>query len=381
MRLRTIVAGPLLLLFTATISSLGGEIFFVGMGDLPGGSISSNAYGISGDGRVVVGDSQSSIGQESARWFQGTLLGMGNPGIWSSAAAAAFDGSVIVGANHTQPFRDAYRWTLATGMTSLGTLPGGFRLFANAGDVSADGSVVVGHAINSIGETEAFRWTETTGMLGLGDLPGGTFDSGADGISADGRVAVGWSQSGEGREAFRWENGVMSGLGFLPGGADRSFAHDVSGDGAIVIGDASVAGSAVEAFRWTAATGMVGLGDLPGGAFGSAANAISADGSVIVGRALVRTQVDPWEAFIWDEAHGMRNLPELFEELGLNTAGWKIDEARAVSDDGRTIVGTGFDPSGHFSGWIARIPEPSTACLFALVWLLRRPRWIRHERR
>lgn len=375
MQFRTIVASLLWLLFTTTNTSLGGEIFFAGMGDLRGGGISSNALGISGDGRFVVGDSQSSIGQESARWFQGTLLGMGNPGIWSSAAAASFDGSVIVGANHTQPFRDAYRWTLATGMTSLGTLPGGFRLFTDAWDVSADGSVVVGRAINSIGEDEAFRWTAKTGMLGLGDLPGGTIDGGATGVSADGRVAVGWSHGEEGREAFRWENGVMSGLGSLPGAARGSFAQDVSSDGTTVIGNASVLGGAgVEAFRWTAATGMVGLGDLPGGDFGSEGNAISADGSVIVGRSLVRTVVNPWEAFIWDEAHGMRNLPELFEELGLNTAGWKIDEARAVSDDGRTIVGTGFDPSGHFSGWIARIPEPSAACLFALVALLRRPR-------
>ena len=57
----------------------------------------------------------------------------------------------------------------------------------------------------------------------------------------------------------------FQGLGYLPG-YTASGATSVSADGSVVVGTASTAG-AVEAFRWTAADGMVGLGDFPGGFF------------------------------------------------------------------------------------------------------------------
>jgi probable HAF family extracellular repeat protein len=55
--------------------------------------------------------------------------------------------------------------------------------------VSSDGSVVVGSS-NNPNEREAFRWTVETGMVGLGDLPTGEFRSEASGVSADGRIVV-----------------------------------------------------------------------------------------------------------------------------------------------------------------------------------------------
>ena len=55
-------------------------------------------------------------------------------------------------------------------------------------------------------------------MVGLGDLPGGTFISPAHGVSSDGSVVVGFSNSALGQEAFRWTSGGgMVGLGDLPG--------------------------------------------------------------------------------------------------------------------------------------------------------------------
>ncbi|MCL4778396.1 MAG: hypothetical protein KJ054_12915 [Gammaproteobacteria bacterium] len=56
----------------------------------------------------------------------------------------------------------------------------------------------------------------------LGDLAGGTFRSIGWGLSADGRVVVGSSNSASGTEAFRWTaGGGMAGLGDLPGGMER----------------------------------------------------------------------------------------------------------------------------------------------------------------
>lgn len=51
----------------------------------------------------------------------------------------------------------------------LGTLPSYYQYYTEG--VSADGSVVVGHAWSSTWtEAEAFRWTESDGIVGLGYL-------------------------------------------------------------------------------------------------------------------------------------------------------------------------------------------------------------------
>src|SRR5437899_1899406 len=94
---------------------------------------------------------------------------------------------------------------------------------------------------------------------GLGDLPGGPFFSAARGVSADGKVVVGTSQSSNGYEAFRWTAATeMIGLGDLSGGGFLSEAAGVSADGGVIVGYGS-SSSGREAFRWSQATGMVGL--------------------------------------------------------------------------------------------------------------------------
>ncbi|HET6304990.1 MAG TPA: PEP-CTERM sorting domain-containing protein, partial [Myxococcota bacterium] len=116
-------------------------------------------------------------------------------------------------------------------------------------------------------------------FLGLGDLPGERFESEAHAVSADGTVVVGYGTSPAGREAFRWTAATgMVALGDLPGGSSTSFGFGVSADGSVIVGRGSSA-SGPEAFRWTQAGGMLGLGDLPGGAFGSIATDVSADGA------------------------------------------------------------------------------------------------------
>ncbi len=175
-------------------------------------------------------------------------------------------------------------------------------------------------------------------MIGLGDLPGGQFSSGATGVSADGSVVVGMGSS--------------------------AFALDH------------------EAFRWTAEGGMVGLGDLPGGDFYSLARAVSGDGSVVVGYS---KSALGQEAFIWDATNGMRSLLDvLTNDYGLDLTGWTLMDASAISPNGFSIVGSGYNPQGFREAWLVQfdeavVPIPGAVLLGVLglgtaTWRLRRMR-------
>ena len=73
----------------------------------------------------------------------------------------------------------------------------------------------------------------------------------------------------------------------------------------------------------------------------------------------------------------MRSLSEVLTvDFGVDLTGWQLVEACAVSADGLTIVGYGYNPDGYPEAWIATIPEPSVIGLATLgalgILLLRR---------
>ncbi len=124
-------------------------------------------------------------------------------------------------------------------LTWLGPLPGG--TWSEAWGVSADGSVVVGRAIDVFGQLRAFRWTAAGGMEDLGTLGGD--ESWAYGVSADGSVVVGWAQD-TAREyrAFRWtQAGGMEDLNItyaslLTPRSVLNWAIAISPDGRYIVG-------------------------------------------------------------------------------------------------------------------------------------------------
>jgi probable HAF family extracellular repeat protein len=124
----------------------------------------------------------------------------------------------------------------------------------------------------------------------------------------------------------------MQDLGTL--GGDWSVAYAVSADGAVVVGAARNAAGNWRAFRWTASGGMQDLGTLGGDE--SFASGVSADGAVVVGRA--RNAAGQRRAFRWT-ASGMEDLNLTYASLLTN--GSRLVEARAISPDGRYIVGWG----------------------------------------
>lgn len=355
---------------------------FVPLGDLPGGTLSSRAVGISGDGSVVVGQGTSASGSEAFRWTSdGGMVGLGDLGggvFYSAAIRTSADGSVVVGISESASGTEAFRWTSSGGMIGLGDFAGG-SFFSQGTGVSADGSVVVGDGKSASG-TEAFRWTSSGGMVSLGELAGGGFYSQALGVSADGSVVVGVSESDSGFEAFRWTSGGgMVGLGDLPGGVFFSMAWNTSADGSVVVGQASNASGASEAFRWTNSGGMVGLGSSPAGLSTQIAFAVSADGSVVVGSG--SSDSGP-EAFVWDATNGVRSVKDVLVAQGVDLTGWVLDGATGVSDDGTVIVGSGTNPDGNTEGWLARLsspqppePEPDATLIGPLGCVIKAGHW------
>jgi probable HAF family extracellular repeat protein len=369
-RILVLLAG---LLFTG--GGIADAAWFRGLEPLPQATWTS-PLAVSANGQVVVGVGYWPGGGGAVRWTApGGVVSLGD--LWGQggdATAVSADGSVIVGEAGSPTGRQAFRWTEFDGAVGLGDLPGG-AVDSTARGVSADGSVVVGTSGSASGN-EAFRWTQAEGMVGLGLLPGGGPSSSAmGGVSADGSVVVGAADSGSqvtcipeivvciggtstsGYQAFRWTASEgMVGLGYLAGGSSYSAAQAVSADGRVIVGW-SYSGFGREAFRWTASEGMVGLGDLPGGIFYSLAFGVSADGSVIVGQSYTASG---YEAFIWDAGRGMRNLKDVLgTDYGLADAlnGWTLEDARAISADGLTIVGRGVNPSGDPQGWVADLHQ------------------------
>ena len=243
---------------------------------------------------------------------------------------------MVVGNGSPASGSGAFRWTAATGPVALDGLPGSISAEA----VSADGATVVGwfQAVTG-GRIEAFHWNTATGAVGLGDLIGDEFQSESFGVSADGSVVVGTAtaagaEPGQGSrhlEAFRWTAATgMVGLGDLQGGNYWSDARGVSADGSVVVGWSYNASFEQEAMRWTSATGMVGLGYLPKLEFpGASAADVSDDGSVVVGNSGTDTGT---EAVLWTSAGGMMGLGYI---PGLEAE----SRAYGVSADGSVVVG------------------------------------------
>jgi uncharacterized membrane protein len=175
----------------------------------------SEGNAISGDGTRVAGTTWTPDGglhQEAFTWHSsGTfqLLGdLAGGTVFSQALGISADASTIVGSSSSALGGEAFLWTAGGGMVALGDLAGGgFGSFAT--DVSANGSVIVGGGSTAAGLT-AFIWDSVNGMrpvqevlesFGV-DLTGWRLTN-VTGISDDGRV--------------------LTGIGINPGGQTRSW--------------------------------------------------------------------------------------------------------------------------------------------------------------
>lgn len=351
-----------LLATTVLITSRGMAASFTALGSINECCPASQPTDLSPDGSTVVGESLGGYVWDRANGMRQLVLPDGR--VESHMYGVSSNGSVVVGEMRDYDHGWPFIWDAVNGMRELSGPLGGFQAPGSAHAVSSDGRVVAGAARNASGNVEAFVWDEINGRRGLGDLPGGLFNSVPFAMSADGSVVVGQGHPQSGNsEAFIWDatNG-MRGLGDLYPDFPESWATDVSADGSTVVGGGHLPGSGL-AFIWDEAGGMRRLGDLPGGVVSSLAQGVSGDGSIVVGFGY--TASGP-EAVLWDAEHGVITIEVLLTSLGIDLAGWSLEQAMAISDDGLTIAGYGISPAGRDSGWIAVIPEPNTALLLSL---------------
>jgi probable HAF family extracellular repeat protein len=296
------------------------------------GGSKSEAQGVSDDGSVVVGVSSKSNG--SYRAFKWTAAnGMQDMGTLggdeSEATGISSDGSVIVGWSYDgSSIYRAFKWNVTDGMQDFGA-----GEWSKATAVSKDGLVIIFN-ISPV----AYRWTLSGGLQNLGNL--GTNNSGANAISSNGSIIVGYSyNTSNDPYAFRWVNGI----GMEQIGTYYSFAQGVSGDGSTVTGFETGSAGLYRAFRWTQ-TG--GFEFNIAGNF-SQGNAVSGDGSIIVGD-------NAGGAFRLSNAGGLEELNQVYS--GLLSPGSDLYSAFGISSNGQYIIGYGLNgTTGRDEGYLLAV--------------------------
>jgi probable HAF family extracellular repeat protein len=350
---------------------------FRGVGDAPGGDFLSKAYGVSANGRFVVGATEvdafgGNDSLEAFRWEDGELETLGwfaqlrsncvlspSPcsGGWawttmSEAFAVSTDGSVVGRiCTGTAPANNVCAAARFGGSSPVAIQPEVHLLDdwtdwldGAASDITADGSAIYGRYV-----LVYLEWL---------DNYGGIFRR------QDSSTTVLGSE--------HWDNGIYGGVKVSPDGGAYAFNYtdywggylilnrfgeatdlgpgwvgDVSKLGLVVVGQSSS-----QAARWHGGSVTL-LGDLPGGAEQSEARAVSDAGHVIAGWG---TTAAGQEAFLWTPESGMRRLADVLSEYGLDLSGWTLEQATGLSASGRTIVGWGTNPSGDTEGFVATLP-------------------------
>jgi uncharacterized membrane protein len=378
----------LAILASAASAARSQSAHFTGLGDLPGGATISYAYGISGSGEVIAGESFSSTSMvhgEGVHWRRVApdsweMTGIGYPtadALNTPAAGASGDGEWIVGRTSYAPptapalDTDAYRWSPDTGFQLL-PVPAGFVLAASLG-ADKHGHTIVGFGgpNPNYTSTRALAW-QRRGSSWQVEMVEPTYDSQAARVEAVGKIIVGWGSSpaaAPGREAVYWTRRPHSWerhwLGALP---STVFASQALGLARVkphhlIVGFSGDFFDVVLPTLWKVKGNDLLLTTqlplLPGTTSGSA-NAISEDGSRIVGNCWDADFV--FRACIWDwdpalGAYVASDLQVRLNDLGVTAAdGWSLWSVAGVSADGTEICGSGSNPFFEDEAWVAELP-------------------------
>ena len=323
------------------------------------GPVGGGATDVSADGSWVVG----SNGTFAYRWSQATglqVLGDFPGGLdLSIAYAVSGDGNVVAGVSNDSIGQRAFRWTPTNGMQRLGDLPGGSVAdFATA--ISGNGEEIFGRSHSSRG-FEGFRWTSANGMVPLEPFPAGRYDEGPLGSNSDGSIVVGWAETSTQLDLPAVWYGAEP-ASALPGGHE-DVCYATSEDGSTIVGRGSW-----RAVRWVG--GM--MQRISPDTESSEAVDVSSDGHTIVGTRALGSR-----SFIYTDAIGFQDFGAFLTAHGVTGHESFHLSANAISADGLTVAGTAQYSNGDYQSFIATIPEPPTDAILcaALCALALRKQW------
>jgi len=315
---------------------------------------------LSADGKVVTaiayepGYSEGAVDRFATRWTEaggleqitGSLLF--NVGTLYGPVGISSDGSTIWGEN--------WRWTAKGGYQPLSSiLPGDFHVFG----CSADGNTITGvRGTYGMAELDFFRWT--VGDAAPEILPRSVENpegySYFNTISGDGST-VGGLAVGPNYTSSAVVVNSKGAVNLTPTQDQSNLVWDFSSDGSVAVGQGFMPPFSLRAFRWTAAGGMEAVGP-----DASDCRACNADGTVVGGArinfgtagliAWIRVGDAPWS--------DLKDYLIAEQGLGAQLEGWRLETVQDISADGRTIVGSGFNPEGCEQGFLVRIDLPNT---------------------
>jgi uncharacterized membrane protein len=320
---------------------------------------------LNADGSVVVGWSEQGAVRVTPNGIDYLALMSLQP--FESAEEVSADGTIVVGhgPNLYMAPRVLMRWSDETGFSLIGPEPGSPYNDGVISGMSADGSVVAGTFSNytngNSDRTDAFRWTESGGIQMLKPLPGDNLSS-AVCVSDDGRVVVGYSFFLDQNDPapirpVRWiDGGPPIDMGWFPG-ATSLYPFSTNADGSVVMGPVHFGSWPMHIFRWTPSAGYEAVGSIPGTTWIDARD-ITPDATAGTGYSTSYGLPDH-SAVYWREGVGPVDLRESLESAGVRFYGWKTIMAFAISDDGRVITGLARDKSWYFSGFVLDLDGPN----------------------
>jgi formylglycine-generating enzyme len=310
-----LVVGPIA---TCAPAHAAAQYYFVtSLGTL--GGYSSEAWGISENGKVT-GSSSTASGVQHAFIWDGTMDDLTPGDGFSSVGRGINDDGTVVGSYNGSAF-------LYDG--SIHDLGGGTNSIANA--INRDGSVVGSYSGG------AFLYDGTLHPLG-------GVECCATSINNGGVIAGSYTWPGTYYSHAASYDGSWHDLGTLACGCTANGIND-SGQ---IVGSSWIEGDeTLHAFLWDRQ-----MHDLDATPCSSGACDINAAG-LVVGWSMVNY------AFIWDGS--MHNL----NEFVIDGDGWTLDKATAINDAGQ-IVGNGYYNGQPRAFLLTPVPEPSALALLGM---------------
>ena len=332
--------------------------------------------GVSGDGRVVVGQSFHNVVSNR----QSALIWTQPNGSSSFAAADAtavnYDGTVVVGRKRVSA-EGAYRWSSSGGFVTLPDFDGQTK--STALGVSGDGNYTIGYAqydTVTLRHIRVARWDAQGGLdlrIGnTGPMPGA--------INFDGSAYTYHKEEWGGLRSYLYTGHYLDRLPIFDGWTDTAVV-DMNDSGDVMFGTTSRIDPGTGRLRqlasvWRGFDEVQPLA-MPVGALDSSTTCANQAGAVIAGRII---WADGSNRMVFWTDQGVFDAIDVWTASGIDLSGWSLSSMTIadISADGSTVVGNGTF-NGFARGFVITgltIPSPSAAALLgsAPVFCLARRR-------